>query len=788
MAKDDEQIKERIRKLSAEINKLRYEYHILDKPDLTDEVYSSLMAELRSLEEKYPQWKFSDSPTQRIGGRPLERFQKVLHKTRQWSFDDAFDFSEMVKWEEKVLRLISKSNPPAGGLIPNKSSKRAEEEELDVDSIPNTKYLPRRQAGQILDTKPDYVCELKIDGLKVILTYENGNFVRGATRGDGVIGEDVTENLKTIFNIPLKLKQSINCIVVGECFMGKKELVRINKLRAKNGEACFANSRNAAAGSIRQLDPKIASERRLGCYVYDIDQLTVTSEQGTVNSTQETYLPDRQARNLPTGQAGKKQETKIPESQIEELELLEELGFRVNENYRLCESVQEIEDYYEEWTRKKDKEDFGIDGVVVKINSRFLQGVLGYTGKSPRWGIAYKFPAEKVTTVVEDILVQVGRTGALTPVAHLRPVLVAGSMVSRATLHNEDEIRRLDVRIGDTVVVQKAGDVIPEITETLVGLRTGKEKIFSMPKTCPICGGPTGKFPISNFQFPNKSQISKSKKTDQKEEKMGVALYCLNPKCFAVEIEKIIHFVSKKGFNIDGLGEKIVEQLINVGVIANMAEIFELKKGDLEPLERFAEKSADNLISAIEKSKHIALEKFLYALGIRYAGEETAVLIARSIENQNVNLKMENDNVKLKIENLEDIIKYFPLILKEDWMGIKGIGEKSAESLSQWFSDEENLKLLEKMREAGVQILVEARQTAFAQKLQGKTFVLTGEAENFTRDALKDMIRKAGGSVSSSVSKKTDYVVAGENPGSKYQKAKDLGVRIIDEEEFRKML
>ncbi|MFA5962311.1 MAG: NAD-dependent DNA ligase LigA [Parcubacteria group bacterium] len=743
MNKSDQQTKERIEKLSAEINKLRYEYHILDKPDLTDEVYSSLMAELKELEEKYPEWKFPDSPTQRIGGRPLDKFQKVLHKTRQWSFDDAFSFEEIGKWEEKILRLISKS--------------------------------------KVEDEKLDYVCELKIDGLKVILTYENGNFVRGATRGDGMIGEDVTENLKTIFNIPLKLKKAITCIVVGECFMGKKELARINKLRAKKGEAQFANSRNAAAGSIRQLDPKIASERRLECFVYDIDQIHLTLPPSPLGERGISLVRRRGEEYI-----------KIPETQIEELELLEELGFRVNENYRLCESIEEIENYYEEWTRKKDKEDYGIDGVVIKINSRSLQEKLGYTGKSPRWGIAYKFPAEKVTTVVEDILVQVGRTGALTPVAHLRPVLVAGSMVSRATLHNEDEIRRLDVRIGDTVVVQKAGDVIPEITETLVGLRTGKEKIFSMPKTCPICGGPTGKFPISNFQFPNKSQISKSKKTNQKEERMGVAMYCLNPKCFAVEIEKIIHFVSKKGFNIDGLGEKIVEQLVNEGVIANAAEIFELKKGDLEPLERFAEKSADNLIVAIEKSKKITLQKFLYALGIRHAGEETAVLIAEAIKTEFLisNFEFLNNSQlsNFKFQNLADIINYFPLILKEDWVKIKGIGEKSAESLVQWFADAENMKMLEKMRDCGVEIIVETRHASSEQKLQGKTFVLTGEAGNFTRDELKDMIRKAGGSVSSSVSKKTDFVLAGSSPGSKYAKAKELGVKIIDEKEFSKML
>jgi DNA ligase (NAD+) len=691
MRKEQEQSAERIQKLSAEINKLRFEYHVLDKPDATDIVYDSLMKELRELEEKFPEYKSIDSPTQRIGGQPLDKFKKVLHKTRQWSFNDAFSFEEIKSWEERMKRIITKTHNPF---------------------------------------QLDYVCELKIDGLKVILTYEKGNFISGATRGDGLIGEDVSENLRTIFNIPLKLKQDISCIVVGECFMGKKELTRINKLRAKKNEALFANSRNAAAGSIRQLDPKIASERRLECFVYDIDKIN------------------------------KQENLKMPDSQIEELELLEELGFRVNENYRLCESIEEIEDYYSEWTKKKDKEDFGIDGVVIKINSRKLQEELGYTGKSPRWGIAYKFPAERVTTIVEEIGVQVGRTGALTPVAHLRPVLVAGSMVSRATLHNEDEIKKLDLMIRDTVVIQKAGDVIPEIIEVLVGLRTGREKKFEMPLACPICGSSVKKEIIGG-----------------KAEK-SAAVYCVNPKCFAVEKEKIIHFVSKKGFNIDGLGEKIVEQLLSEGVISNTAELFELKIGDLKPLERFAEKSADNLISAIKESKCINLEKFLYALGIRYVGEETAVLVSKSIMSV----------LGIKINKLEEFIDIFSKVTKEDLLKVKGIGEKSAESLSQWFSNEENIKLLEKMQRTGVQILVENEEKMVNEKIWRKTFVLTGEAGNFTRDALKDMIRKAGGFISSSVSKKTDYVLSGEKPGSKYQKAVDLGVRIITEKEFGEMI
>lgn len=725
MPNDKETIKKRIERLSAEINRLRFEYHTLDKPDVTDEVYSSLMAELRGLEEEYPELKSSDSPTQRIGGKPLDKFRKVTHATRQWSFDDVFDCEELGRWEEKIERMIEKWQ--------GARSKRQETSDKGQgtrggwqNSLGDGKTLSLVTSHRSLD----YVCELKIDGLKVVLTYENGEFVQGATRGDGQIGEDVTENLKTIFHIPLKLKKSVSCVVVGECFLGKKELARINRLRSKKGEALFANSRNAAAGSIRQLDPKIAAERRLDCFAYDLDRIT--------------------------GTAG----IDFPGTQIDELALLEKLGFNVNPHRKFCRDIGEVQKYYEYWTKHKDEEDYGIDGVVIKINSRQLQEVLGYTGKAPRWGVAYKFPAERVTTVVEDIKLQVGRTGALTPVAHLRPVKVAGSTVSRATLHNEDEIKRLDVRIGDTVVVQKAGDVIPEITETLVSLRTGQEKRFVMPEACPICGGPIKREVIGG------------------KNKESAAAYCANPKCFAVEREKIIHFVSKKGFNIDGLGEKIVEQLISEGVIANAAEIFELEKGDLEPLERFAEKSADNLVAAIGESKKVELAKLLYALGIRHTGEETAVLVTRNM----------GQVTRSEIDSLDDVIKVFPKIKKEEWESIKGIGAKSAESLVEWFNDQDNLKLLEKMAAAGVKIVVGDKRRDTNGKLSGKTFVLTGELDNWTRDEVKDMIRKAGGDISSSVSRKTDYVLAGQNPGSKYAKAQELGVKIIREEEFFELI
>jgi DNA ligase (NAD+) len=723
MSELEDRVKNRIKKLTAEINKLRYEYHVLDKPDVTDEVYDSLTRELKELEEKYPDFRLSDSPIGRIGGKPIEKFQKVRHQVRQWSFDDVFSFEELGKWEEKIERLASKS--------------------ISNFQFPISNKIPSPKSQKI-----DYCCELKIDGLKVILTYENGIFVQGATRGDGMIGEDVTNNLRTISSISLKLNYPVDCVVVGECYLGKDELARINKIRKKNGEALFANSRNAAAGSIRQLDPKVAASRRLACFIYDMDYLKISE------------FNFRKFQELNSWKA----------SQIEELGFLEKLGFQVNPNYKLCKNIGEIEEYYQKWIGKRDSLNYGLDGVVIKINSNDIQKALGYTGKAPRWGVAYKFPAEKVTTVVEDIKVQVGRTGALTPLAHLRPVGVAGSTVSRATLHNEDEIRRLDVRIGDTVVIQKAGDIIPEIVEVIKNLRTGKEKTFHMPKTCPICGGKVARQEvISNLP---------AGKAGNKE--VSAATYCLNPKCFAVEKEGIIHFVSKKGFNIDGMGEKIVEHLMTEGLISNPAEIFELTKGDLEPLERFAEKSADNLIASIENSKKITLEKFLFALGVRFVGEETAVLISHNIKHVTYN----------KINNLTGIINFFPEIKKEQWMSVKGIGEKSAESLVQWFSDKENIRLLEKMEESGVKIIGTGLDLSIQGKgrLAGKTFVLTGELKNFTRGVAKDMIRKVGGDISSSVSAKTDYVVAGENPGSKYDKAKKLGVKIIGEEELKKLL
>ena len=767
-----QEAKNRIEALRSEIDKHRHAYHVQDAPEISDSVYDSLFEELLALERQFPEFFSSASPTQRVGDQPLKGFKKVRHSTKQWSFDDVFDFEELKAWDEKVRRMVEKITMTDDRLLIAQNA----------DSDKKSSVISHQSSNIAIE----YVCEMKIDGLKMILTYKDGILIQGATRGDGAVGEDVTHNLKTIQSVPLQLSSKIDAIVVGECWLSKNELARINSERGQKGEAVFANTRNAAAGSIRQLDPRIAAHRKLDSFIYDIDELKVSSQQSLVTGNA-ARIDDRLPMTDDKSVSVQEEKLKIPDTQIDELILLERLGFKVNQDRRLCRSIEEVQKFYEEWTEKKDKQDYEIDGIVIKLNSRFLQEALGYTGKAPRWGIAYKFPAQQVTTVVEDIMVQVGRTGALTPVAHLRPVRVAGSLVSRATLHNEDEIRRLDVRIGDTVVIHKAGDVIPEVVEVIKNLRNGKEKIFHMPSKCPICGGPVERQIIKKV----KSQKSKVESIENE----SAAHYCLNPKCFAVEKEQLIHFVSRKGFDIVGLGEKIVELLLQEAVIANAADIFELTEGDLKPLERFAERSAEKLIESIEKSKTITLQKFLFALGIRFVGEETALLIADAINKEfpisNFQFQINDQikNPKPQIHSLEDVIKFFPKITVDDWRNIKGIGEKSAESLARWFGEEENMEILRKMRSAGVTLENATESNVVGSyKLAGLTFVLTGELSSFTRDEAKDMIRKRGGGVSSSVSKKTDFLVAGENAGSKLATANKLGVKVLDEEEFKKIL
>jgi len=694
----------RIQKLTEEIDEHRRLYHTLDAPVISDEAYDSLFEELISLEKMFPALRSTESPTRSVGAKPLESFEKVKHLHRQWSFDDIFDFKGLEVWDKKVRNFLEKTL--------------------------------RSGASDVQNFSIEYICELKIDGLKAVLTYEKGKLVRGATRGDGEIGENVTENIRTIRTVPLTLKEPIDITVVGEIWLSKNELKRINEKRTENDEPLFANPRNAAAGSLRQLDSQVIADRRLDSFTYDIDALT--------------------------------EEKIFPETQEKELQCLLRLGFHVNPAFRVCKTLKEIEAYYEEWNKKRESLPYALDGIVIKVNEKKWQDALGYKGKSPRFGIAYKFPAEQATTVVEDVQVQIGRTGALTPVAHLRPVRIAGSVVSRATLHNFDEIQRLGVRIGDTVIIQKAGDIIPEIVSVIENLRTGAEKNIAIPTHCPICNSKVERMLIGNASRQN------APSSDARLQKLSSALYCTNKNCFAVEKEKIIHAVSKKGLNIIGLGGKIVEVLIEEGLIKNVADIFSLTVGDLSPLERFGEKSAEKLVRAIENAKRVPLGKFLFALGIRHVGEETADLMIKKIDG--------------KIQRPFDIQNLFASKTKEEWMGIDGIGEKSAESLVEWFADTSHQELLSMFQSAGITLDMGEEQNETKQTFTDMTFVLTGELSSFTRDELKAIIKKRGGIVSSSVSGKTNYVIAGENPGGKYENAKKLGIKILDETALNQLL
>lgn len=665
------EVSTRYKKLVKMVEEHRHLYHTLDKPTISDEAYDSLIREILDLEEKYPELRTRESPTQRVGDKPLDEFKKVKHETRQWSYDDCFSFDGLKKWDDKIKRIIDK----------------------DV-SLQNEKI--------------EYCCELKIDGLKIILTYRNGKFIQGATRGDGEIGEDVSQNLKTIKSIPLALPKPIDLTAVGECWLSKKELERINNERKESGEQLFANTRNAAAGSIRQLDPKVPASRKLGSFIYDIDKINEN----------------------------------LPKTQREELKLLSDLQFKTNNHTEVFDSLEGVQKFYEKWSKEKDKLDYGLDGIVIKINSRKIQDSLGYTGKSPRWGIAYKFPAEQVTTIVEDIVLQVGRTGVITPVAHLRPVLVAGSTVSRATLHNEDEIKRLDVRIGDTIILQKAGDVIPDIVEVLKDLRTGKEKAFVFPKKVDACGGDG-----SVERIPGQS-----------------AWRCVYKNSFEQQKRKFYHFVSKKAFNIDGCGPKIIDVLLENNLVTNFDDIFTLKKGDLLSLPRFGEKSVDNVFTSIERSRKVSLSKFIVSLSIPQVGEETAIDLA---------------NYFKKIENIRKV-------KKEELQQIDGVGEIVGQSLYEWFLNKENSNLVDRLL-SQVEI-VNSKSDIVDKIFSGKSFVVTGSLSSMSRDEAKDRVRELGGDISESVSLKISYVIAGEKAGSKLDKAKELKIKVLSEKDFLEMI
>jgi len=656
-----------IDELREVIRKHNYHYYVLDKPIISDYEYDRLMSRLITLEQDYPDLITPDSPTQRVGAKPLEEFKTARHLVPMLSLSNAFSDQELLDFDQRIKKNFSR---------------------------------------QFFD----YIVELKIDGLAIALIYEKGILKRGATRGDGSSGEDITQNLRTVNSIPLKLRGYIqfhSIEVYGEVYMNQESFKKLNEERAEKGENLFANPRNAAAGSVRQLDPAITAKRQLDTFIY--------------------------RATFPEGHNFK--------THMEVLEFLKNAGFKVNPNIKRCIDIQEAIDYCKSWKNQKKILNYEIDGMVIKVNQLALREELGSTSKSPRWAIAYKFPAEQMTTIIEDIIVGVGRTGALTPVAILKPVNISGSKVQRATLHNEDEIKRKDIRIGDTVLIQKAGEVIPEIVKVIKEKRSGKEKVFHMPGRCPVCH--------SEVVKPDDEVVSR----------------CNNISCPAQIKERIKHFVSRQAMDIDGLGSALIEQLVDKKIIRDFADLYYLKKEDLINLERMADKSSDNIIRAIEVSKQRSLSNLIYALGIRHVGNYASKILAQ------------------KINNLFDLQK----LTREDLVNIQEVGLKIAESIVLFFQKKKNLEIIKKLEDAGINFTSKERSTE-NQSLKGAQFVLTGTLENFTREEARDKIELLGGRVTANVTKKTDYVVAGKEPGQKYEKAKALNIRIIREEDFINML
>ncbi|MBU0647907.1 NAD-dependent DNA ligase LigA [Patescibacteria group bacterium] len=662
--------KKRIEKLKETIRYHRYLYHVLDKEEISPGALDSLKHDLYLLEQKYPEFVAPDSPTQRISGKPLDKFVKVKHSQRMLSLNDIFDYGELAGWENRLKKIIPKM---IGG----------------------------------------YYCEIKMDGLAVSLVYEDGILARGVTRGDGQTGEDVTMNARTIESIPLKLDlkglfgAQTNFLggifeVRGEVYMSIKEFKKVNALRKREGLEVFANPRNLAAGTIRQLDARVAAKRKLSFMGYDL----------ITDVGQKTHEDSH--------------------------EFMKKAGFPSNKFNQYCRDLAEVENYYKKIQKMRDQLSYQIDGIVVCVNRLEYYDKLGVVGKAPRYMVAYKFPAEQSTTRIMDIEVQVGRTGALTPVAILEPVNVAGSVVSRATLHNEDEIKRKDVRIGDTVVVQKAGDVIPEVVSVLPRMRDGAEKKWKMPKCCPICG--------SAVKRVGKEAIAR----------------CVNKKCFAQVKRGIAHFVSKSGFGIDGVGPKVIDKLLDEGLIHDAADLFSLTVGDLEVLERFAEKSAENIVAAIQSKRVVDFDRFLYSLGIRHVGLKTA------------------SDLAVQYGGIDNLIN----ASKEDLFEVENIGEVVAESVYDYFHDQKNMDLLKKLEEQKVGY----NKVIRGKKLKGLSFVITGILVSFERSEIEKKLLDMGANVSSTVSRKTSYLVAGENPGSKYARAKKLGTKIISEEELLEMI
>jgi DNA ligase (NAD+) len=671
------EIKNRIEKLRYQIEDLRYRYHVLDDPKVTDDIYESLTRELKNLEGTYPEFKDLDSPTNRVAGKPLEKFVKVRHDIRMTSLNDVFSFEELEAWEKRIVKLLP------------------------------------------LGSKFDYFCELKLDGLSVSLIYQDGRLKQGSTRGDGLVGEDITQNLKTIQAIPLKLHSPFPAFIEirGEGVMSKKVLEDLNRKYGKEDKPLLANTRNAAAGSLRQLDAGLTAERKLDFFAWDVAQLKDPNIEKNGDWQIQTH-------------SGKHK-------------LLRKLGFKVDKHELICNNLENADGFIREIEKLRPNFAYGTDGVVVSVDDLKLQDRLGVVGKAPRYMVAFKYPAEKATTVIRDIKFNVGRTGVLTPLALFEPTLVAGSTISKATLHNIDQIDRLDVRIGDTVVIQKAGDVIPEVVAVLPKMRTGKEKKVKIPLRCPACG----------------------REVEQKETGEGkqssVAYYCINPKCPAKNRRFLQHFVSV--LEIYEIGPKILDRFQEEGLISDAADIFTLTASDIKDLDRFGEKSAENIIDSIFRHRTVSLSKFIYALGILHVGEQTAEDLARHFGTLD----------KLMQTDLDSINE------------IGNIGPVVAKSVYQYFHHQESLKFINKLIKNGVTIQQEEKR---AGKFSGKLFVITGTLDNLSREEAKKIIKSLGGRISETVTKQTSFLIVGHDPGSKYDKALKIGVNVLNKAEFLKLV
>lgn len=659
--------KKRIEELREKTEYYAKKYYDDDNPEISDFEYDMIMVELRNLEKKYPEFQSKESLTQKVGGHVKEGFKKVTHEVPLQSLQDVFSFEEIEEFDDRI----------------------------------------KKQAVENGIKEVKYVVETKIDGLSAALEYKDGKFVRGATRGNGLIGEDVTENLKTVKTIPMELNDKIDITVRGEVFISKKDFEEMNQEREENEEELFANARNAAAGSLRQLDSKITSKRPLDIYIFNVQKI----------------------------------EGKKFNSHFEELEYLSSLGFNVNPVRIPCNNIEEVKNAINKIGDDREDLTFGIDGAVVKVDDLSFREILGTTIKVPKWAVAYKYPPEKKETILKDIICQVGRTGVITPMAILEPVKVAGSTISKTTLHNEDFIKEKELKIGDTVVIQKAGDVIPEIVEVVKSKRNGTEENFSMPKTCPVCGAPAVR------------------------EEGEVAIRCTGIECPAKLFRNLVHFVSREAMDISGLGENIIQQLLDNKLIKNIADIYELKFEDIASLKKNGKKFAQNLIDAIEKSKENDLSKLITALGIRHVGVKASKTLARKYKN---------------IDNLMNA-KY------EELSEINDIGPIVANSIASFFEESQTRDLIQRLKENNVN-MESLEEEVQDKRFEGKTFVLTGSLEEFTRGQASDIIEKLGGKTSGTVSKKTDYVLAGSEAGSKLTKAQNLGVQIITEEEFKEMV